>query len=402
MIPSRYLPALVLVCASLIVAIAFGARQSLGLFVLPISLDLDWTRETFSLVIAIQALMNGLAAPFAGAVADKWGTGRTVLGGGVLYAAGLAIMSQSTDPVSMTIGGGLLVGMGISACGMPVILAAVGKVAPENKRSLWLGIATAGATAGQLAIIPLAQWMIAQHGWSRALIVLSLCFIIFVPLVACIGIAGRRTTQRKSKQSLTQALGEARRHSGFLLLTAGFFVCGFQVQFVATHLPAFISDQGLGQQLAATALVVIAFFNMFGAWIAGYLGGRRRKTYLLTGIYLCRAVVIVLFISFPVTPYSVLAFSVAIGFLWLGTVPLTSGLIAQVFGPQYMATLYAIVFLSHQLGNFAGAWIGGRVFDATGSYDLVWWIAAALGFLAALLHAPIDDRPLERFAVAKA
>ena len=206
--------------------------------------------------------------------------------------------------------------------------------------------------------------------------------------------------EERETQSLREALAEARTHSGYLLLTVGFFVCGFQVQFVASHLPAFVEDAGLGKELAATSLVVIAAFNMAGAWLAGLLGGRHRKKYLLTGIYLARTALIVVFVSLPVSELSVLAFSAIMGFIWLGTVPLTSGLIAQVFGARYMATLYAIVYLSHQLGNFAGAWVGGRVFDATGSYVGVWWMAAALGIVAAVLHAPIDDRPVARLTGA--
>jgi MFS family permease len=370
---------LVLVCAVVIVGLAFGTRQSFGLFMRPITLDLGWGRETLSLVIAVQALLNGLAAPFAGAISDRWGTGRTVMTGGVLYAGGLVLMAHSTTPAEMILGGGLLVGMGISACGMPVLLAAAARAAPEDKRSLWLGIVTAGATAGQLAIIPLVQGVIASHGWSAALLSLAACFALLVPLAACLGVAGRGETKSRDSQTLGQALREARGHSGYLLLTAGFFVCGFQVQFISTHLPAYVEDQGFGKDVAATALVVIAVFNMAGAWLAGYLGGKQRKKYLLTAIYL-----------------TVFVFSATIGFIWLGTVPLTSGLVAQVFGPRYMATLYAIVYLSHQSGNFAGAWVGGRLFDSTGSYATVWWIAAGLGVAAAIVHAPIDDRPVER------
>ncbi|MBF0277384.1 MAG: MFS transporter [SAR324 cluster bacterium] len=391
---------LVLLCAFIAAGIAFGIRQSFGLFMLPMTLHLGWGRETLSLVFAIQALLNGFAAPFSGAIADKWGTGRTVLTGGFLYACGLLIMSQSTIPATMVLGGGLFIGMGISACGMPILLAAVGKIAPDEKRSQWLGAVTVGATAGQLVIIPAVQWTIAQEGWSATLIILSAFFLLFIPLSACFGIAGRQSIKKKSTQSLKEALAEAQGHRGYVLLTLGFFVCGFQVQFMATHLPAFIEDKGLGSELAASSLGVIAFFNMFGALIAGYLGGKFSKKYLLTSIYLARALTITLFISLPVTEFSVLAFSAIIGFIWLGTVPLTSGLVAQIFGLRYMATLFAIVYLSHQTGNFAGAWVGGIVFDATGSYHLVWWIAVGLGLVAALMHAPINDLPLERLSAA--
>ncbi len=386
----------VLVCAALTVAIAFGIRQSFGLFVVPVSVSLDWGRETFSLVIAVQALLNGVAAPFAGALADRWGAGRTVLGGGIAYTLGLWLMSQSVTPEGMLLGGGLLAGMGLSACGMPVLLSVAGRNAPPGRRSAWLGFVVAGGTAGQLAIVPLTQYVIASHGWAAAMAALAAGAALVVPLALCLAFAGRGAAKEPDTQTLREALAEARAHRGYLLLTAGFFVCGFQVQFVASHLPAFVEDAGLGKELAATTLVVIAFFNVFGAWTSGALGGRYRMKYLLCGIYLARTLLIAVFVSLPVTEASVLVFSAIMGFIWLGTVPLTSGLIAQVFGPRYMATLYAVVYLSHQIGNFMGAWVGGRVFDATGSYTAVWWIAAGLGLAAALLHAPIDDRPVAR------
>jgi len=396
--PAR--PLAVLLCACLIVGIAFGIRQTFGLFVVPVSEDLAWGRETFSLVIAVQALLNGIAAPFAGALADRWGPGRTVFAGGIVYATGLALMSQSVTPAGMLLGGGLLAGMGLSACGMPVLLSVVGRTAPKDKRSSWLGLVTVGGTAGQLAIIPLAQHTISTQGWAASLALLAAIATLVVPLAVCIALAGRVREREPDTQTLREAIAEARRHRGYLLLTLGFFVCGFQVQFVASHLPAFVEDAGLGKELAAMTLFVIAVFNMFGAWLAGVAGGRLRKKNLLAGIYVARAALIAVFVSLPVTESSVLAFSAIMGFIWLGTVPLTSGLIAQVFGPRYMATLYAIVYLSHQVGNFTGAWVGGRVFDATGSYVAVWWIAVALGLLAAALHAPIDDRPLARLGAS--
>jgi predicted MFS family arabinose efflux permease len=391
-------PFLVLLSAVLIVGLAFGIRQTFGLFVVPVSEGLGWGRESFSLVIAVQALLNGVAAPFAGALADRWGSARTVLTGGVVYFAGLWIMSHSVTPAGMMLGGGLLAGMGLSACGMPILLSVVGRIAPEKKRSAWLGLVVAGATAGQLALIPLTQYAITAHGWAAAMVALAVGAALVVPLAVGLLLAQRRREQEPDTQSLGEALVEARGHSGYVLLTLGFFVCGFQVQFVASHLPAFVEDAGLGKELAASVLVVIAFFNVFGAWLAGFLGGRWRKKHLLWGIYLLRAVLIVAFVSLPVSETSVLVFAAIMGFLWLGTVPLTSGLIAQVFGPRYMATLYAIVYLSHQIGNFTGAWVGGRVFDATGSYLAVWWTAALLGVVAAVVHALIDDRPVIRVA----
>jgi len=397
---------LVLIGACLIVGLAFGVRQSFGLLMRPVTMELGWSRETLSLVFAIQAVLNGFMAPFAGAVSDKWGVGRTIAIGCGFYGAGLVIMAFSATPTVMILGGGVLVGMGVSACGMPVLLGAVGKVAPEEKRSTWLGLVAVGATAGQLAIIPVTQFLIANQGWSNALLVLAVCFVVGLPIAYWMGKAADRTAAANAKsgganQNLSQALVEARGHSGFILLTIGFFVCGFQVQFVATHLPAFIEDQGFGAGFASRALVTIAGFNMVGAWFAGYLGGRFRKKYLLTGIYLLRAAAITVFMLTPISETTILIFCGTIGLIWLGTVPLTSGIVAQVFGPPFMSTLFGIVFLSHQLGNFAGAWVGGVVFDATGSYEVVWWIAAGLGVLAAMFHVPIDDRPVARLSAAE-
>jgi len=397
---------MVLLGACLIVGMAFGVRQSFGLLMRPVTLDLGWSRETLSLVFAIQAVLNGFMAPFAGAISDKWGVGRTIAIGCGFYGIGLVIMAFSATPTAMVLGGGILVGIGVSACGMPVLLGAVGKVAPEERRSTWLGLVAVGATAGQLAIIPLTQFLVANQGWSNALLALSLCFVVGLPIAFWMGKAADRSAAANAKpggptQNLTQALVEARGHSGFILLTIGFFVCGFQVQFVATHLPAFVEDQGFGSSFASTALVTIAGFNMVGAWFAGYLGGRYRKKYLLTGIYLLRAAAITIFMLTPISETTILIFCASIGLIWLGTVPLTSGIVAQVFGPRFMSTLFGIVFLSHQLGNFAGAWVGGAIFDGTGSYEAVWWIAAGLGVLAAMFHVPIDDRPVARLSAAR-
>ena len=397
---------MVLLCACLIVGLAFGVRQSFGLLMRPVTLEMGWGRETLSLVFAVQAVLNGVMAPFAGAVSDKWGVGRTVAIGCGLYGAGLIAMAYSGTPTTMILGGGFLVGMGVSACGMPVLLGAVGKVAPEKSRSTWLGLVAVGATAGQLAIIPTTQMLVTNEGWSNALIVLSFAFILGLPIAYWMGAAADRVVAGRPKsnapaQSMAQALVEARGHSGFILLTIGIFVCGFQVQFVATHLPAFIEDQGFSPHFASNALVTIAGANMVGAWCAGYLGGRFRKKYLLTWIYLLRALAIAIFMVVPISEVTVMVFCASIGLIWLGTVPLTSGIVAQVFGPRFMSTLFGIVFLSHQLGNFAGAWVGGLVFDNTGSYVAVWWVAAGLGIVAALFHVPIDDRPVQRLAAAE-
>jgi predicted MFS family arabinose efflux permease len=310
--------------------------------------------------------------------------------GGVKFGLGIFLMSQATSPGWMFGSAGLMAGAGLGACGLPLILAIVGQVAPEAKRSLWLGMATACATGGQLLIVPISQSLLSGYDWVLALIVLSLFAGLIVPMAFSMSGAITKDTGRDTEISLSQALKEAGGHRGFIFLTAGFYVCGFQVAFIAIHLPAYLADQGASPALGATALMLIAFFNMIGSWGSGWMGDRLSKKYLLSGIYALRAVIIAL----PVGPLSVSIFAAAIGLLWLSTVPLTSGLVAQIFGTRYMGMLYGIVYLSHQMGSFSGVWLGGRLFDDTGSYDVVWWGAIALGLMSALLHLPINEKPL--------
>jgi len=387
----------ILICAVSAVAVAFGIRQSFGLFMAPMAESLGWGRETISLIFAVVALLNGLAAPIIGIASDRWGAGWTVTFGGLFYALGLLTLGSSTSPMVMTFGAGILIGIGVSACGLPVMLAVIGKIAPEEKRSMWLGLVAAGSTLGQLGLIPTAHYLVSTEGWQTGIYVLAGLIALVVP----IGLFFNRLSvqpkdREEDSQTLSQAVNEARTHRGYWLLVSGFFVCGFQVQFVALHLPAYISDSGLSPSIGAASLTIIALANMFGAAYAGYLGGKYRKRTLLSLLYLGRGVLIACFVVIPLSDASVLVFSALMGFMWLGTVPLTSGVVAQIFGPRYMTTLFAVVYLSHQLGNFAGAWLGGYVFDTTGSYELVWWFAAALGFIAAGLNAPLDDRPLTR------
>lgn len=389
-------PVFVLVAASLIVFTAFGIRQSFGLFMRPITLDLGWGRETLSMTLATQQLMMGLAAPFAGALADRWGAPRTVALGGTLFGLGVFIMSQSTSPEWMLGGAGFLGGLGLGACGMPLILTVVGQVAPAEKRSLWLGIATASATGGQLVFVPISQSLLSGYDWVVVLIVLSMFAGLIVPMAFSMSASVTAETGKDSKIKLGEALREARRHRGYVLLTAGFFVCGFQVSFIAVHLPAYLIDQGASAALGATALALIALFNMAGSWTAGWLGGRVRKKYLLCAIYMVRSMVIAVFVMLPTGPVTVTIFAAVIGFVWLGTVPPTSGLVAQIFGVRYMGVLYGIVYLGHQLGSFSGVWLGGWIFDATGNYDIIWWAAVDLGVLSAVLHLLMSDKPVDR------
>ncbi len=397
-------PLVVLLAGVAVLILSFGTRASFGLYMAPISSDLGWGRETFAFALALQNLMWGVSQPFVGAIADRWGAGRVVAGGGVLYVLGMLVMAGATTPLGMTVGAGVVIGIALSGTGFPVILAVIGRAVPEEKRSLYLGLGAAGGSSGQLLMVPAAQGLLSSMDWAMALIWLALLAAAMVPLAAAL--AGRAGGSADSasparEQSLMEAVREASGHRGFLLLNAGFFVCGFHVLFVATHLPAFITDSGLAPALGAVALAVIGLANMIGSFLSGVLGGRYSKRYLLSALYFARAAVFLVFVLSPVTETSVILFALAIGLLWLSTIPLTSGMVAQIFGPRYMATLFGIVFLSHQIGSFLGAWLGGYLFDLTGSYDIVWWISVALGIFAGLVHLPINERPVARLAAAE-
>ena len=391
-------PIYILICASAVIMVAVGIRQSFGLFLKPISLDLGWGFGIFASAIAVQNLMIGIGAPFIGAIADRWGQVRVMALSGACYAVGLYFISQSTTQGGMMLSAGFLTGLGLAGVGLPLMLAVVGQAAPEEKRSLWLGIVTAGGTAGQMVVVPLSQGFIDQFGWYATILILSAAAAMIVPLVLSMASAKSAAPTKPDRQSLSQALAEAARHRGYILLVTGFFVCGLHVQFIATHLPNYLSDSGLGAGLAATAIAVIGLFNMIGTYTAGYLGGKLRKNYLLSAIYFARSIVILVFFQLPISEASVMIFDAAIGLLWLSTVPLTGGIVAGVFGTRYMATLYGIVFLSHQLGSFTGVWLGAVIRDATGSYDIFWWVTVVFGLLAALIHWPIDVRPVARLA----
>ncbi len=384
----------------LIALLGLGIRANFGLFLAPMSAELGWGREVFALAIAIQNLMWGLGQPLAGMVADRFGTARVLALGGLLYGLGVYGMAQASSPSALYMTGGLLVGLGMSAASFSLVLAALGRMVPERHRTLAFGITTAAGSMGQFLLVPLGQKFMEAYGWSTALIFLAVIVALIIPLSTAM--RGRAEEAAGAmKQSMGEALREAGQHSGYLYLTAGFFVCGFHVAFIATHLPAYITDRGLSAEIGAWSLATVGLFNVFGAIMAGVLGNHFQKKNLLSLIYLSRAVIIALFVLLPISPTTVLLFSAAIGLTWLSTVPLTGGIVAQVFGPRYMATLFGFVFLSHQFGSFLGVWLGGYLFDHTGSYDIVWWLGVALGLFAALVHLPINERPAARLAAAE-
>ena len=380
--------------AGMIVALTLGLRSLFGLFLEPMSAEYGWGREIFALAIAIQNLVWGLAQPAAGAVADRYGAGRVLVAGGLLYAAGIYFMSTASDPLTLHLFGGVMIGLGMSGASMAVCLAAVARMVSESRRSFVFGLVTAAGSAGQFVLAPLGQAFIEGYGWPAALVFLALICLLIVPSAA--GLTGTPPQDASGvRQSMAQALRQALSHSGYRYLTAGFFVCGFHVTFIAIHLPAYLKDSADIAYIAGWALALIGLFNIFGSFISGLLGGRFRKKYLLSWLYLARAIVIALFMLAPVSEASVLIFSAALGLLWLSTVPLTAGLVAEIFGLRYSGTLFGIVFLSHQLGSFLGVWLGGYMFDLLGSYDAVWWLSVALGLAAAWLHWPIDDRAVQ-------
>lgn len=391
---------IVIAAGFLVMFLSMGTRQSFGLYLEPMTSDLGWGREAFSIAIAIQNLIWGIAQPFAGAVADRYGPARVVLVGGLLYVVGLVVMGLSQTPLMFNAGAGLLVGLALSGVTFAVVLGAVGRIAPEKSRGMALGIAAAGGSAGQFLLLWFNHWTIQTYGWSASLLVLAAIVAVAVPLA--FAYAGRFASDAASgtQQSLGAAVREAGGHSGFWLLTAGFFVCGFQVTFIMNHLPAYVADTGLPPWVGATSLVLIGFFNIIGSFICGWAGDHYRKKYALVWLYVLRSAVVAVFILLPPSMPSALAFGALMGLLWLGTVPLTSGLLADVFGPRYMTTLFGIVFFAHQAGSALGVWYGGYAFDATGSYDHVWYATIGLGLIAAILHWPINDEPIARAAPA--
>lgn len=388
----------VLFGASLILALSLGVRHGFGLFLAPMSAEFGWGREVFAFAIALQNLVWGLVQPFTGAFADRFGATRAVVIGGILYALGLALMGLADSPWSLSMSAGVLIGIGLSGTSFSVLLGVVGRASPPEKRSMAMGIAAVAGSFGQFAMLPGSLGLIEWLGWSSALLALSLLIALIVPLTWMV--EDRPHPALGQEQTLGEALREAAGHSGFWLLSLGFFVCGFQVVFIGVHLPAYLVDQHLQAEVGTTVLALVGLFNVFGTYIAGWLGSRLSKPRLLAGLYLLRSLVIVAFLWLPLSPWTAYAFGMAMGLLWLSTVPLTNGTVATLFGVRNLSMLGGIVFLFHQLGSFLGGWLGGYLYDRTGSYDLVWQISILLGVMAAVLNWPVREQPVPRLQVA--
>nr|WP_188982939.1 MFS transporter [Pseudomonas matsuisoli] len=387
--------AIVLTLAAVILALSLGTRHGFGLFLPPMNAEFGWGRETFAFAFALQNLIWGLTQPLTGALADRFGAARAVAGGGALYALGLVCMALADSPLSLSLSAGLLIGMGLSGTSFSVLLGVVGRAVPPEKRSMAMGVAAAAGSFGQFAMLPGTMGLIGWLGWSSALLALGFLVALMVPLASMLK-DRPLPAQAGSEQTLREALGEASQHSGFWLLSLGFFVCGFHVVFVGIHLPAYLVDQQLPASTGTTVLALVGLFNIVGTYTAGWLGGRFSKPKLLTALYLARGVVITLFFVLPVTVWSAYAFGVAMGLLWLSTVPLTNGTVATLFGVRNLSMLGGLVFLFHQIGSFLGGWLGGYVYDHTGNYDLVWQLSILLSLLAAALNWPVREQPVAR------
>jgi MFS family permease len=393
----------VLLCGAMIVTLSMGIRHGFGLWLQPVTQAQGWSRETFAFAIAIQNLSWGVFGIFAGMVADKFGAFRVIVGGALLYALGLVGMALSPNATLFALTAGVLIGAAQAGTTYAIIYGVIGRQISAEKRSWAMGVAAAAGSFGQFLMVPVEGFLISDFGWQQALLILSAAVLLIAPLAYGLrepGFAGG--TAPKREQTILQALKEAFKYPSFQLLMAGYFVCGFQVVFIGVHMPSYLKDKGLSPQVASYALALIGFFNVFGTYIAGALGQRLAKVKILSFIYLARAVVISLFLWAPLTPVSVYIFASVMGLLWLSTVPPTNAVVAQIFGVAHMSMLGGFVFFSHQVGSFMGVWLGGYLYDRTGSYDIVWYIAIALGVFAALVNLPVKESAISRPAAQPA
>jgi MFS family permease len=393
----------VLICGAAIVTLAMGIRHGFGLWLQPMTQAQGWTRETFATAIGIQNLAWGVTGIFAGMVADKFGAFRVIIVGSICYALGLMGMAHASTPLLLSASAGLLIGTAQAGTTYAVIYGVIGRNVPENKRSWAMGVAAAAGSFGQFLMVPTEGFLISQFGWQQALVILGFAALLMVPLAWGLrepGFVGGAVAKRE--QTIVQALREAFKYPSFQLLMAGYFVCGFQVVFIGVHMPSYLKDKGLSPQVASYALALIGLFNVFGTYAVGVLGQRLQKKNILSFIYFARALVICVFFMAPLSPISVYIFASVMGLLWLSTVPATNAAVAQIFGVSHMSMLSGFIFMGHQLGSFMGVWLGGYLYDRTGSYDVVWLIAIALGVFGGLINLPIKEQAITRRSPALA
>jgi MFS family permease len=402
-------PAVVVLCGCLISLIGFGPRSALGFFLTPMSAAHGWDREVFALSVAMQTLIYGAAQPFSGAIADRFGTVRVIIAGTLLYAAGIFMMAHVSSPGMLYLSSGLLIGFGLSGCSFNLIISSFGKLLPASWRSTAFGAGTAAGSFGQFLFSPLGVYLIDNVGWRATLEIFAGLLLLIVPLAFAIATpradapAGPSETPSATQtQTYKQALAEAFGHRSYILLVLGFFTCGFQLGFVTVHLPAYLADRGISAEVGGWTLGVIGLFNIVGAMLSGWLGGRMPKRYLLSTIYFARALAVVFLITLPASPAVALIYGAVTGLLWLSSVPPTAGLVAVMFGTRWLAMLFGVAFFSHQVGGFLGIYLGGVVFTQTGSYDAVWWLGVLFGVLSAVINLPIVEKPVPRAAVAAA
>jgi len=398
-------PAVIVLCGCLIAMVSFGPRATLGLFLTPWSSANGFGRDVFGLALALQNLLWGIGQPFAGAIADRYGTARVLCAGAILYAIGLVLMAYSTTPGMLDVAAGFFIGFGLSGSSFTIVLAAFGKLLPARWHTLAFGAGTAAGSFGQFLYSPLSVFLIDTVGWQNALVVFGVTMLLVLPLsLAMITPAAPSAPSPTAavQQSLKGALSEALANRSYMLLVLGFFTCGFQLQFITIHMPAYLVDRGMSADVGAWTIGVIGLFNIVGSLGSGWLAARMPKRYLLAIIYFARAAAVLAFISFPVTPVTCVLFGASMGLLWLSTVPPTNGIVAVIFGTRWLAMLTGFAFFSHQVGGFLGVWLGGIAFERTGSYDLVWWLSILFGVLSAVINLPIVEKPVQRLAPARA
>ncbi len=401
--PWFHTPAVLIIAGCLVAIVNFGVRSTFGFFTAPISEAHGWPREIFSFAMAVQNLIWGLATPIAGMLADRYGAARVLMAGAVVYCLGTLMMAYTGTPVMFNVGGGILVGIGVAFSSFGIVMAALGRIVPPERRSWAFGVATASGSLGQFIFAPLAATMVSAYGWHTALVVLACLSLLIILFALPLMVQNTSTSKRQADEAdltMREAIGLAFGHRSYVLLVAGFFVCGFQLAFITVHLPPYLAEHGISKEFAGFAMGAIGLFNVAGSYLSGIIGGRGEKRVPLSVIYLLRSAAVAAFVLLPITPVTTLIFTASMGFLWLSTVPLTMGLVTVMFGTRYMATLYGFVFVSHQVGSFLGVWLGGRLYDQFGTYDPIWWMGVALGVFAAIVNLPIREQRNPRFAAA--